>query len=92
MNSGGGAWDMPEHRATPEDHAYFHHVAAANARLDDHRPPASLDEMFERLERMERCLGGLGRAGVTGSDDGDLASHLAYIERLRSIDPAYRAQ
>ena len=79
-------------RATPDEHAYFHRVAAANARLDHDRPPASLDEMFERLERMERRLGGLGKAGIAGSDDGDLASHLAYIERLRSIDPAYRAQ
>lgn len=87
---------MPKHRATSDDHAYFRRVAVANARLEDDGPPASLDEMFERLERMEHRLGALGRAAVgadAGSiDDGDLASHLAYLERLRRIDPAFGAR
>ena len=85
-----------EQRATSNDRAYFRRVAAANARLDDDRPPASLNEMFERLERMQYRLGPLGWPGeeVDAADppDGDLASHLAYLERLRSIDPAHGAR
>jgi hypothetical protein len=42
--------------------------------------------MFDRLEEMRRSLGPLAIPGVVASDDeGDLASHLAYLERCRRI-------
>ena len=78
------------HRASPRERDHFRRVAAANGRLEDAAPPGSLAEVFDRLDRMEERLGALAEAGVDGPDDGDLASHLAYLERLRRIDPAYR--
>ena len=79
-------------RASREERRYFRRVAATNARLDDGGPPASLAEMFDRLEAMERRLHHLGRAGIGGPHDGDLESHLAFLERLRTVDPSYRAR
>ena len=80
------------HRASASDRDYFRRVAVANARLERGQPPASLQETFERLEEMEDRLGGLGHARGPDPGGGDLASHLAYLERLRRIDPAYRAR
>lgn len=80
------------HRASASDRKYFRRVAAANERLELAKPPASLEEVFERLEDMEDRLGSLGHAPRSDSGGGDLASHLAYLERLRRIDPAYGAR
>ena len=77
-------------RASAQERRYFRRIAAANFRLDDGGPPASLAEMFDRLEDMQRRQGPLGGAGTGGPHSGDLESHLAYLARLRSIDPAYR--
>lgn len=79
-------------RASKEERRYFRRVAAASARLDDGGPPGSLAETFDRLEDMERRLRHLGRAGTGGPHDGDLESHLAYLARLRAIDPSYRTR
>ena len=80
------------HRASARDRDYFRRVAAANERLELAKPPGSLEEVFERLEDMEDRLGGLRDARGSDSGDGDLASHLAYLERLRRIDPPYGAR
>lgn len=80
------------HRASASDRDYFRRVAAANERLELPKPPGSLEEVFERLEYMEDRLGGLRHARGSDPGDGDLASHLAYLERLRRIDPAYGAR
>lgn len=79
-------------RASREERRYFRRIADANARLDDGGPPASLAETFDRPEAMERRLHPLGRAGIGGPHDGDLDSHLAFLERLRTVDPSYRAR
>jgi hypothetical protein len=41
--------------------------------------------MFDRLERIHSALGALSEPGIAGSDDGDLASHLAFLERSKEI-------
>jgi len=79
-------------RASAQERRYFNRVAAANSRLDDGRPPASLAEMFDRLEDMDRRLRHLGRPGADGAGHGDLESHLAILARLRAIDPPYRTR
>lgn len=79
-------------RASREERQYFRRVAVASSRLDDDGPPASLAEAFDRLEAMERRLHHLGRAGVDGPHGGDLDSHLAFLERLRTVDPPYCAR
>lgn len=79
-------------KASASDREYFRRVAAASERLELAKPPASLEEVFERLEGMEDRLGGLEHAPGSDPGGGDLASHLAYLERLRRIDPAYGAR
>ena len=80
-------------RASPEERRYFRRVAAANAGLEDAAPPASLAETLDRLEDMARRLGELGRAGAGHPHHpGDLDPHLAYLARLRAIDPSYRTR
>jgi len=76
--------------ATAEEKAYFARIAEQNRRFSD-APPKSLQEAFDRLDRMTVQLGSLAAAGRS-SDRGDLDSHLAYLERLRSLDPNYRAR
>ena len=72
-------------RATASDRAYFERVRQQSEQLDEPAVPASLAEMFERLEAIRRIHGSLAEAGVEGDGDGDLASHLAYLSRLRRI-------
>lgn len=79
-------------KASASDREYFRRVAAANERLELAKPPAFLEEVFERLEYMEDRLTGLGHARGSDPGGGDLASHLAYLERLRRIDPTYGAR
>ena len=79
-------------RASSKERGYFRRVAAENRCMDDGSPPASLAETFDRLEDMERRLGQLGRTGADGPHDGDLKSHLAYLARLRAVDPSYRTR
>ena len=77
---------------TLEDRQYFQRIAAASARLEDGRVPASLAETLDRMEDMERRLRGFGRTDAGGPDHGDLASHLSYLARLRAVDPSYRTR
>jgi len=72
-------------RATASDRAYFERVRQQNDQLAEPAVPASLAEMFERLEAIRRIHGPLAEPGIAGGGDGDLASHLAYLERLRRI-------
>jgi len=60
-------------------------VAEQNRALAEETVPASLAEMFDRLEAMRRALGDLARPGVPGDDAGDLAGHLAFLERVRMV-------
>ena len=78
-------------RASSEDRRYFHRVAAANRHLAEVEPPATLAEMFDRLERTAEQLGPLARSGVEDSDPpgDDLGSHLAFLERLHAVAPAF---
>jgi hypothetical protein len=76
---------MTTSRATSSDRAYFERVAAQNDSLSAEAAPVSLAEMFDRIEQMRRTLGALANPGLTGSDDGDLASHLAFLERIKEI-------
>ena len=72
---------MPPQRASDSDRAHFRRIAEANAPLPDDVPPASLEEMFDRLDRIRRQLGAAARPGRTGEDDGDLESHLRYLAK-----------
>jgi hypothetical protein len=76
---------MTSSRATASDRAYFARIARQNPTLPGDDVPASLAEMFDRIEQIERSLGTLARPGLSGSDDGDLASHLAFLERAKEI-------
>ncbi|MCC5873786.1 MAG: hypothetical protein JJU22_15395 [Gammaproteobacteria bacterium] len=66
-----------------KDRAYFARIARAAAGLQWDAPPSSLAEMFERMERIRELHGGLAEAGVDMDPDGDLASHQAFLARLR---------
>ena len=72
--------------STEQDRAYYSRIGRAHATLADTRAPASLQEAFERfavLEQLNLEMGGhvlLNEAET----DGDLASHLAYLARLRA--------
>ena len=77
-------------RPAPEDRQYLQRVAAAIPRLEDSRAPESLAETLDRMEDMERRLRGLGRADARGPDHGDL--DLAFLARLRAVDPSYHTR
>jgi hypothetical protein len=72
-------------RASRAERDYLARIARANETLAEEEVPLTLAEMFDRLERIHRLHGGLTRPGVTGSDEGDLAAHLAFLERCRRI-------
>jgi hypothetical protein len=76
---------MAPSRATAADRAYFEKIAQQNRALEEDDIPASLAEMFDRLERMRRSHGDLATPGVAGPGDGDLPSHLAFLERSKEI-------
>ena len=72
-------------RSTEQDRAYFARIGRANAVQEDSRPPASLKASFERfavLEQLHQEMG--GQLLNEESADGDLASHRAYLARLRT--------
>jgi hypothetical protein len=73
-------------RPSSAERAYLERIDRDNRALETDGVPASLAEMFERLERIRRSHGALARPGVGGSDDGDLAAHLAFLERRRMIE------
>lgn len=66
-----------------QDRAYFARIARASANLQWDAPPSSLAEMFERMQRIRELHGELAEAGVDMDSDGDLASHQAFLARLR---------
>ena len=73
-------------QSTEQDRAYFSRVGRANAMPGESRPPASLRESFERydaLEPLHQVLGG-PLADTQEPTARDLASHLAYLARLRT--------
>ena len=72
-------------RASDRERRYFERIGAANRALAAGGPPATLAEAFDRLERMAEQLGPLARPGVEEPGDGDLGSHLAFLERLRAV-------
>lgn len=72
-------------RASLLDRQYFERVARLNRSLPCDPPPESLAEMFDRLEMAERQLGSLVRPGKSAAGDGDLVSHIAFLQRLRSV-------
>ena len=72
-------------RASAQDRAYFERIARQNRTLEDAQVPGSLSEMFDRLEHIRRTLGRLAVPGVEADDEGDLASHRAFLERVREI-------
>ncbi len=76
---------MTAHRASTADRAYFQRIARQNPSLSQDAPPTSLAEMFDRLEQIVHTLGALAESGIAGSGDGDLASHLAFLERSKEI-------
>lgn len=72
-------------QSTEQDRAYFARIGRANAAQGDAHPPASLKVSFERyavLEQLHHEMG--GQLLNEQSADGDLASHLAYLARLRT--------
>jgi hypothetical protein len=75
--------------ATPEEKTYFARIAAQNQSIVD-TPPASLQEAFDRLDQTAARLGELTKPGRPKTE-GDLASHLSYLQRLRALDPDYNA-
>jgi hypothetical protein len=76
---------MTSARASAAERAYFDRIARQNPTLSGDAVPASLSEMFDRIEQIEASLGALARPGITGSDTGDLLSHLAFLERAKEI-------
>lgn len=66
-----------------QDRAYFARIARAAAGLQWDTPPNSLAEMFERMQRIRDLHGELAEAGLDMDSDGDLASHKAFLARLR---------
>jgi hypothetical protein len=72
-------------RASSSEREYFARVARGNRAIEDEKAPASLAEMFDRLEQIRRSHGALARPGAAGDDDGDLASHLAFLRRVRRV-------
>ena len=72
-------------RASSRERDYFARVARQNRELSDETPPASLADMFDRLEALRRSHGALARAGVAGTDEGDLPGHLAFLAHIRRI-------
>jgi len=75
--------------ATTDEKAYFARIAEQNRSLTE-LPPVSLQESFDRLEQTAVLLGGLIDPQQPNSE-GDLASHLSFLQRLRSLDPDYNA-
>jgi hypothetical protein len=73
-------------RATSSERDYFARVARQNRALGDECAPASLAEMFDRLEQIRRSVGALAFPGVAEAGDGDLAGHLAFLERVRAVE------
>jgi hypothetical protein len=73
-------------RASSSEREYFARVARENRELRDERAPASLAEMFDRLAQIRRSVGTLARPGVAEAGDGDLAGHLAFLERVRAVE------
>ena len=72
--------------STEQDRAYYSRIGRAHAALADTRAPASLQEAFDRfsvLEQLHLQMG--GQVPLNDPDtEGDLASHLAYLARLRA--------
>jgi hypothetical protein len=71
-------------RVSEADRAYMRRIGEAKRALArEEKPPASLREMFERIDQIYTRLGALAKPRIAGGD-GDLDSHLAYLERRRA--------
>jgi hypothetical protein len=71
--------------ASRSEREYFERVGAANRTLAGEGVPGSLAEMFDRLDEIRRTCAPLAEPGVRGDADGDWASHLAFLERIRNL-------
>ena len=77
-------------KATASDRDYFRRVGRSNREVSRSPPPASLAEMFERLETAARQLGSPAAPEQGLSSEGDLSSHLAYLDQIHSVEAAQR--
>ncbi len=65
------------------DREYMRRIGEQKRALEDAVLPRSLAEVFDRMEAIERRLGDWAKPGVAGGSEGDLAAHLAFVERKR---------
>ena len=72
-------------RVSAEELDYFERITRQNRALPEDEVPSSLAEMFDRLERIRERCGSLSSPGVDGGGEGDLHSHLAFLERQARI-------
>jgi hypothetical protein len=77
---------MAARRPSDADREHFRRIAEANAEDPEASPPATLDEMFERLTVLRRALGPWAAAGIEGEDPSELEAHLRVMRRLRRQD------
>jgi hypothetical protein len=72
-------------RVSDADRAHMRKLGEAKRALArEAQPPADLREMLARMEQIARWHGELATPG-SADDDGDLASHLAHLERRRAL-------
>lgn len=71
--------------ASRSERDYFARVGSANRTLGGEAVPASLAEMFDRLDEIRRSYGPLAEPGVRDGGEGDWPSHLAFLERIKTI-------
>jgi hypothetical protein len=75
--------DRKPPRVSEADRAYMRRIGEAKRALArEEKPPASLREMFDRMDQITRWFGELAKPGIPGGE-GDLDSHLSYLERRR---------
>ena len=70
---------------TDQERAYLDRIRRASATLEDAAPPESLQEAFARFAALTELHQRMAAGAPDDSGDGDLASHLAFLERLRSL-------
>ena len=68
-------------RVSAADREYMRKLGEQKRLLEDATLPRSLAEVLDRMEAIERQFGELAKPGVSGDTDGDLAAHLAFVNR-----------